>query len=110
MTPAASPVVGNDLLEHRRQCRFVDRFALTDRHCSSGFVAVSSGDDFLWIRDDSAVVKEDIDVCFRCQQGADVAVKHEVRLLGAFDGFDHLLVGGVNRGMHLAADGLLPIG
>ena len=43
------------------------------------------------------------------QQGADVALKHEVRLARALDGFCNLGVGSMNQGAHLAADLLLPM-
>jgi hypothetical protein len=43
-------------------------------------------------------------------QRADVALQHEVRLLGPLDGFGDLRVGGVDQVADLAADGLLPIG
>lgn len=42
------------------------------------------------------------------QQRADVAVQHEVRLVGALDGLGDLRVGGVDQVAHVAADGLLP--
>lgn len=42
------------------------------------------------------------------QQGADVALKYEVRLARALDGFCYLGVGSVGQRAHLAADLLLP--
>ena len=44
------------------------------------------------------------------QQGADVALKHEVRTVGVLDRFGDLGVGGVDQIADLAADRLLPIG
>ena len=46
----------------------------------------------------------------RRQQGANVALQHEVRPVRALDGFIHVPVGGVDQLAHLAADGLLPSG
>ena len=44
----------------------------------------------------------------RGEQGADVALKHEIRLAGALDGFCYLGVGGVDQCANFAADLLLP--
>jgi hypothetical protein len=106
--PAAGAVVRNNVLEHGGQGGPVDRFALTDGHRAGGFVGVPSGDTAFGIGDNRAVVEKDVDVVLRCQQGADVALKHEVRTVGALDGFGHVWGGGVDQRAHLAADGLLP--
>jgi len=45
---------------------------------------------------------------FGGEQGADVALEHEVRLVCALDGFCYLGVGNVNQCANLAADLLLP--
>src|SRR6478672_6216796 len=45
---------------------------------------------------------------FRGEQGANVALKHEVRLARALDSLCYLRVGLVDRGAHLAANILLP--
>jgi hypothetical protein len=58
---------------------------------------------------DGGVVDENVDVIFRRQQGADVALEHEVRLHGALDGLPDLGVGGVRELAHLLADRLLPV-
>ena len=57
-----------------------------------------------------AVVEEDVDVILGRQQGADVALQHEVRTVGVLDRFSDLWVGGVDQIADLAADRLLPIG
>ena len=68
------------------------------------------GDNSLGIGDDGAVVEKYVDVVLRRQQGADVALKHEVRTVGTLDGFGNVSVGGVDQLADLAADGLLPNG
>jgi hypothetical protein len=45
---------------------------------------------------------------FSGEQGADVALKHEVRLARALDGFCYLWVGSVDQCSNLSADLLLP--
>src|SRR5712692_4388701 len=45
LAPAAGTIVGNDLLKHGCQCAPVDRFPLTDRHCTGGLVVVSARDN-----------------------------------------------------------------
>jgi len=57
---------------------------------------------------DGGIVDEDVDVVFRRQQGADVALQHEVRLHGALDGLLDLAVGRVRDLAYLLADRLLP--
>jgi len=96
------------VLEHGGEGRSIDRFALTHGHRAGGLVVVSGGDNAFGIRDDSAVVEEYVDVVFRGQLGADVALKHKVRTVGALDGFDNLGVSGVDQLANLAADLLLP--
>jgi len=71
---------------------------------------VAGGDDSLGIRDDRPVVEKDIDMVLGRQQGADVALQHEVRAVGALDCLGDLGVGGVDQIPDLAADGLLPVG
>ncbi len=44
----------------------------------------------------------------RREEGADVALKDEVRLDRAFDGFLDVRIGGVDQRADLLADGLLP--
>ena len=46
----------------------------------------------------------------RGQQGADVALQHEIRTIRALDRFDDLGIGRVNQLADLPADGLLPLG
>jgi hypothetical protein len=71
---------------------------------------MAGGDDSLGVRDDGVVIEKHVDVVLGRQQGADVALRYEVRAVGALDGFGHLHVGGVDQIADLAAGGLLPIG
>ena len=98
------------MLEHGGEGWGVDRFALTDGHRAGSLVIVPSSDDAFGIGDNRAVVEKYVDVVLRRQQGADVALKHEVRTIGALDGFGNVWVGGVDQLANLAADGLLPNG
>ena len=109
LAPAAGPVVCDDLPEHRGECRRVDRFPLPDGHGAGGLVVVSGGDDALGIGHDGAVIKEDVDMVFRGQQGADVALEHEIGPVRALDGFGNLRVCRVDQVTNLAADRLLPV-
>src|SRR5262249_27384626 len=106
----AGAVVGNNLLEHGAEGWGVDRFALTDGHRARSLVVVPSGDNSFRIGDNRAVVEKDVDVILGGQQRADVALQHEVRMVGALDGFCNLWVGGADQLANLAADGLLPNG
>src|SRR5437764_14510218 len=90
--------------EHGGEGGRVDRFALADGHSAGGRVAVAGGDDALGIRDDGAVVEEDVDVVLRRQQGGDVALQDEVGTVGALDGLGDLGVGGVDQIADFAAD------
>jgi len=62
------------------------------------------------IRDDRAVVEEDVHVIPGGQQCADVALQHEVGLHLPFDRLLDLQIGGVDELADLVADGLLPVG
>jgi hypothetical protein len=106
---AAGTVVPNNLLEHRGEGARVDRFVLANRHGAGGLIVVPGGNDSLRIGDDGAIVEKDIDVIPRRLQGADIALQHKVRTVGALDGFAHVLVGGMDQLADLAADGLLPV-
>ena len=85
--PAASPVVGDDVLEHGAEGRPIDGLALAEGNGAGGLVVVASGDDPVGIRDDGAVVEEYVDVVLGREERADVALEHEVRLPGPLDGF-----------------------
>src|SRR5688500_701382 len=85
LAPAARPVVGDDLPEHRQKRRLVDRFALAKGNGSRGLVVVSGGDDAFGVGNDSTVVDEDVHVILGREQSADVPVEHEVGLHGALD-------------------------
>src|ERR1700730_3798633 len=110
LAPAARSVVADDVLEHDGEGGRVDGFALPESHGAGRLVVVTGGDDPVGIRDNGAVVEKYVDVVLRRQQRADVALQHEVRPVGALDGFGYLRVRGVDQVADLAADGLLPIG
>src|SRR5687767_12438857 len=78
LAPAAGAVVGDDVSEHCFEGRRVHGLALIDRDHAAGFVVVAGGDDVFGVRDDGAVVQEDIDVVLGGQQSAHVAVQDEV--------------------------------
>ena len=71
---------------------------------------MATGDDALGVRDDGAVVEEDVDVVLGSQQRADVALKYEVRLDGPLDRLLDLRVGLVHEVSDLVTDRLLPLG
>lgn len=108
--PAAGAIVGDDLFDDGREGWRRDGLTLADRDGARRRVAMSAGDDPVRIGDDAAVVDEDVDVILGREERANVAVKHEVRELGALDGFDHLWVGGVDEVANLATDCFLPRG
>ena len=62
LTPAAGPVVRDDLLEHGAEGARVGRLALPDGHRTRGLVVVPARDDPFGIGDDPAVVEENVDV------------------------------------------------
>src|SRR5438132_1034499 len=108
--PAAGPVVRDDLLDHGAERGCVDGLALADGHRAGGLVVVAGGDDSLGIRDDRAVVEKDVDVVPGGQQGADVALQHEIWPVGALDCLGDLGIGVVDQIPARVADGLLPVG
>src|SRR5215472_2595991 len=55
LAPAAGPVVGVDLPEHRGQRGAVEGLGLADGHGAGGLVAVPAGDDPLRVGHDAAV-------------------------------------------------------
>ena len=71
---------------------------------------MSCSDDLFRIRDDSAVVQEDVDVVLCREQGADVAVQDEEWLDGSLDCFLDGGIGSVHQVPYLPADCLLPRG
>jgi len=77
--PAIGAIVGNDVLEHGGEGRRVDPLTLTHGHSAGGRIGMAASDDTLWIRDDRAVVKKDVDMVVRRLDGADVALEDEVR-------------------------------
>lgn len=60
LSPAAGAVVRADLTEHLAERRRWNRLALADRHRARCRVLVSGGDDAVGVRDDPAVVQEDV--------------------------------------------------
>src|SRR6266511_4421485 len=108
LAPAPGPVVRHDLLEHCFERRRVDRFILAKGDSTSGFVLVPAGDDPLRIGNDRAVIQEDVDVILCRQQGADVALEHEVGTVPELDGLNHARVGSMDKLPNLTADRLLP--
>jgi hypothetical protein len=71
---------------------------------------VSGGDDSFRVGDDAAVVEEQVDVVFRCEEGADVALENEVGLYRALDRLRDFGVGGMDQVAELLGDVLLPFG
>ena len=110
LAPAARPVVGNDLPEHFAESMCVDFLVLTDRDGSGGLVVVAAGDDAFRIRNDRAVVKEDVDMIFCGEQCADVALEYEIGLDSPLDRFDDFRVDGMNKITNLLTNLLLPRG
>src|SRR5215831_16693693 len=110
LAPAAGPVIGDDLPEHRTERGCVDPLALADGDRAGGLVVVTPGDDRLGIGDDGAVVEEDVDVVLRGEQGTDVVQQHEIRLAAPLDGLGNLRVGSVDQVTDLPTDVLLPAG
>src|SRR5215207_2414690 len=110
LAPAARPVVGNDLPEHFAESTCVDLLVLTDRDGSGGLVVVAAGDDALRIRNDRAVVKEDVHMIFGGEQCADVALQYEIGLDSPLDRFHDLRVDGMNKIANLLTNLLLPRG
>ena len=95
--------------EHGEERRRVEPLALPDRHGPRRLVVVPAGDDVLRIRHDRAVVEKDVDVVFRREQRADVALEDEVRAISELDRLGDLRVRGVHEVADLAADRLLPL-
>src|SRR5207237_10414232 len=86
LAPAAGAVVGDDLLEHGGEGGRIERFALTHGDGAGSLIVVPGGDDALGIGHDRAVVHKDVDVVLRRQQGAKVAMQHELRTVSAVYG------------------------
>src|SRR5437763_6795986 len=108
LAPAAGPVVGDDLPEHRHERGLVDRLTLAKRDRARGLVVVAGSDDALRVRDDPTVVEEDVDVVLGREQRADVSVTHEVRLHPSLDRLLDRRIAGVDEVAHSVADLLLP--
>lgn len=60
--PATGTVVGDDRREHFAECSLVHGLSLSEGDGPGCFVVMSCSDDLFRIRDDSAVVQEDVDV------------------------------------------------
>jgi hypothetical protein len=76
-SPAAGAVVRDDGLEYLQQCGLVDWVATVDLQARGCLVAVSLVDDAVRVAH-GGVVDEDVDAILGCEQGAYIAVKHEV--------------------------------
>jgi hypothetical protein len=72
LAPAAGPVVGDDLPEHRDESGRVDALSVAYGYSAGGLVVVTARNDPVGVWDNAAVVKEYVDVIFRRQQRADV--------------------------------------
>jgi hypothetical protein len=88
---------------------WVDRVAAVDLQGPGCRVAMSLVDDAARVGH-GGVVDEDVDVVLGGEQGANVAVEHEVGQRGALDRFRHLGIGVVDELAYLLADVLLPVG
>src|SRR4029079_12574832 len=101
-------IVGDDLPHVDREGSLVELLALVDRDHPTGLVAVTPGDDPLWVRNDPPVVQEDRHVVLRRQQGDHVPLEHEIRLDGPLDRLLDIGVRGMDEVPDLLAYRLLP--
>src|SRR4051812_32989287 len=85
LSPSIGAIVCNDLFEHGAEGGSIERLALADSHGSSVFVVVPAGDNAFRVGDYTTIIKENVNVVFRGQQGADVALEHEVWLASTLD-------------------------
>ena len=88
----------------------VDLLVLTDRDGSGGLVVVAAGDDALRIRNDRAVIKEDVHMIFGSEQCANIALEYEIGLDSPLDRLDDFRVDGMNKITNLLTNLLLPRG
>ena len=109
LSPAAGAVVRADLVQHGGQRRERDGCVAVEGDGAGGLVGVSAGDDVVGVRDDQAVVEEQVDVVLGGEEGAHVAVEREVRLNAAFDGLFDVGFGFVDEIAQLTADVALPV-
>src|SRR5579862_613065 len=107
--PAASAVVGHDLLEHRLQGPRLNVLSTPVGDRPRGCVVVTAGDDPVRIWDDRAVVEEKVDVILGGKQGTDIALEHEIRPVAPLDRLPHLRVDPVDQVAKPATDLLLPV-
>lgn len=107
LAPPSRAVIGDNGLKELQQGGLVDGFALADLNRPCGQVPLSLVNQALGIGR-NGVVDENVEVIFRPQQRADVALQRKVGLFAALDGLDHLRVSGVYELSHLAANLLLP--
>lgn len=108
--PPAGPVVGDDLPDHRRERRSWHILVAPKRDGARRGVAVPSCDDPLGVRHNRSVIDEHVDVILGREQGADVPVQREVRLVRPLDRLDHFIVRRVDELPDLLAQGGLPSG
>jgi hypothetical protein len=108
LAPPAGAVIGDNGLKEVQQGALVDGFALTDLNRPRGQVPVSLVNKALGIGHEG-IVDENVEMIFRSQQRADIAIERKIGLPGALDGLNHLRVGGVHQVSHLPANLLLPV-
>jgi hypothetical protein len=96
-------------LDKLDKCLFVQCFVPAHLDCPGSLIAMPLIDDPFGIGS-NWVIDKNVDVVPRREQGADVALKHEIRTVGALDGFAYVWIGGVDQLANLAADSLLPEG
>ena len=58
---------------------------------------MTTGDDPVGVRDDGAVVEEEVNVILGGEQSADVAVEHKVWLVAPLDRLGHIRVDAVDQ-------------
>jgi hypothetical protein len=110
LSPAAGPVVDDDLLQHGLECGGIHPVPPTNRNGAGGLVVVTAGDDSARVGNDCAIVQKHIHTSLGRQKSTDVPLEREIRLPSALDGLHHLRVGRVDQRANLPADGLLPLG
>jgi len=106
--PAASTVVGDDATEKGKDRWRIDVIVAVDLDRSGRGVAVSLVDHALGVGN-GRIVDEDVHMILRTEQGADVAVEHEVRLDGALDRLFDGRVCLVHEVADFLTDRLLPL-
>jgi len=107
LAPPARPVIGDNGFKEVQKGALVDGFVLTDLNRPRCQVPLPLVNNALGIGHDG-VVDENVEMIFRSQQRAYVAIQRKIWLICALDGLGHVRVGGVHQISHLAAKFLLP--